>query len=64
MSSGSWAFKPSDVKRAVKMARETGLDVRGLRFDKESFTVITGNAKNNKDDGDAGGGEGNEWDNI
>jgi Mrp family chromosome partitioning ATPase len=42
MGNGPCAFKEADVRRAVKALRAAGVDVAGVRFNKDGFTVITG----------------------
>jgi hypothetical protein len=46
MSQGPHAFKITDVVRAVKGARAAGLPVKALRFDKNGFTLISGETSN------------------
>jgi hypothetical protein len=42
MSRTKCAFRQSDVTRAVKAVRAAGVDVAGVKVEKDGFTVITG----------------------
>jgi hypothetical protein len=64
MSSGRWTFTKKNLKRAIVVAHEAGLHVRGIRPD---GTLLTSNYPASRDDqGDTPqldkSGEVNHWD--
>jgi hypothetical protein len=42
MGTGPCNFREADVKRAVKAVVAAGQTVRGVRFNRDEFTVLTG----------------------
>jgi hypothetical protein len=63
MGRGPCAWKETDVRRAVKAVAATGQPVKGVRFDKDGFTVLTGEPECLTENGGATDSR-NDWDEI
>jgi ABC-type Zn2+ transport system substrate-binding protein/surface adhesin len=59
MTRAACAFKEADVKRAVRAVVAAGQPVRGVRFDKDGFTVVVGEPEQQLAEESA-----NSWDEV
>ena len=68
MSRAPSDFRETNVKRAVRAVEAAGKLVRGVRFEKHGFTVLTDPVKDNNGNGDNKNSDGddstNPWDEV
>ena len=62
MSRAPSDFRETNVKRAVRAVEAAGKSVRGVRFDKDGFTVLTGPVENDSGNAMNETNGTNEWD--
>jgi hypothetical protein len=62
MSRAPSTFRETNVKRAVRAIEAAGKSVRGVRFEKNGFTVLTDPGKDNNENAMNETNDTHEWD--